>query len=134
MFVAHSLTLLPKDTALPAAAKNQSYITRRVRRDRFLEAKAMKLSTDPKQKHKFTLDEFYAYSLIEKQQQADGRPVVQEARAVAYYKTLTLRQLMKLVHDGKFSYSAETGQFEIKMEYYANQMIQKHIRDVEARM
>lgn len=66
MFVAHSVSLLPKDTAVPAAAKNQSYITRRVRRDRFLEAKAMKLSIDPRQNQKFTLDEFYAFSMNQK--------------------------------------------------------------------
>ena len=41
LYVAHSITLYSKDVALNAAAKNQQYISRRVKRDRFLESLAL---------------------------------------------------------------------------------------------
>ena len=53
------MSLYKKDVSLNAASKNQSYLTRRTRRDRYLEAQALKLCMD--QKGHFTMEEFYEH-------------------------------------------------------------------------
>ena len=70
MYVAHSMTLRNKDIGVPAAAKNQQYITRRRNRDRFLEANALKIVLLPEQNNKFTIDEFYDFQMKKKEDKA----------------------------------------------------------------
>lgn len=98
LYPAHSVSLYKHDICLPALAKVDDYITRRVKKDRKLEKIAEKLQV-------FTLEEFFDAQTAKKQAKSDDAKydkISKSDRLRGYMLEILKKQLMKLIVDGKY--------------------------------
>ena len=104
MFVAHSVSLFPKDIVFDAKQKAKAYVDRRNRKDKQLEQITGTLA---KQEGAFTIESVYKVQMELKVQNNPKKGDKIVPKLDNYFIKMLERQVQKLVYEGKLKASVQ---------------------------